>query len=60
MEAHDGNRDSEQSRLERLHDELAAILRRLPQDRRDAFKEYLSDEQEQEAGDDSRDAAKGD
>ena len=60
MEAHDGKRDSEPSRLKRLYDKLAATLGRLPQDRREAFKEYLRDEQEQEATDDSRDAAKGD
>ncbi len=41
MEAHDGKRDSEQGRLKRLYDKLASILRRLPQDRREAFGELL-------------------
>ena len=60
MEAHDGERDTEQSRIRRLYDELAAVLGRLTPERREASSEYLSDEQEQEASDDSRDAAKGD
>jgi hypothetical protein len=59
METHDGSPDSEQSRVKRLYDELAAVLRRLSPERRKAFREYLRDEQEKEAADDSRDTKEG-
>jgi hypothetical protein len=60
METHDGERDTGKGRVRRLYDELTAVLRRLAPERREAFRKYLSDEQEQETTDDSRDAAAGD
>lgn len=59
MEAHDRAGHSGEGGLRRLYDRLAAILRRLPPERRDAFQEYL-DEQEKKEKTDGGDAAKGD
>jgi hypothetical protein len=47
--SHKRKRDPDESgRVKRLYDELEALLRRLPEDRLEAFRDYLNAEIEKE------------
>ena len=60
MDSHSGERDSKESRIKALYDELEAKLRKLSPDRLEALGEYLDDEQKAEADDTSGDDSEGD
>lgn len=46
MDTHGSEQDPPEGRVERLYDELEAILRNLPEDRLEALKDYLEEQDE--------------
>ncbi len=52
MDFHEREGDSGESRIKRLYDRLAAIFRRLPADRQQAFREHLDEQAKKENDDD--------
>lgn len=60
MATDDGAEHPAEGRVKELLDRLAEILRQLPPDRQEAFREYLDGKIKQEGeADDGRDVAKG-
>lgn len=59
MATDNGAEHPSEDRVKELLDRLAAILRGLPADRQQAFREYLDEQIEQEESDNGRDAAEG-
>ena len=58
MEAHQREGNPSEGRIKQMLDDLAEILRSLPTDRQDAFREYLDERIKQEE-DDGGDSAEG-
>jgi hypothetical protein len=60
MAPHERGTDTGQSRLKRLYDRLAALLHRIPPERRTAFTEYLDVQTDPTTSDDGRAAQEDD
>ena len=63
MGTHDREGDLGKSRIDRMYDRLSSLLRRLSPERREAFGEYLNEQEAaeiSEQGDDSGSTASGD
>ncbi len=59
MAADDPAQHPDEGRVKELLDQLAELLRRLPPDRQEAFREYLDDKIKMEEVDDGRETADG-
>lgn len=51
MDTHRSEQDPQQGRVKRLYDELESILRNLPEDRLEALRDYLNEQEEAQGPD---------